>query len=90
MLKVTDDAATMIENLVQEGELPPGAGLRIAEREDHPSLAMTLAEAAEPEDVVLVEHSARVFLAPVAEARLADQTLDARTNELGSAFFVQP
>lgn len=90
MLKVTDDAASMIEALVHDRALPAGAGLRIAEREDHPSLAMSLAAAAEPDDTVLVEHSARVFLAPVAELRLDGQTLDARTNEVGSAFFVQP
>lgn len=90
MLQITDDAASMIEELVQDGELPPGAGLRIAAREDHQSLAMSLAEQAEPDDFVLIEQDARVFLAPVAGERLAGQTLDARVNELGAAFFVQP
>lgn len=90
MLRITDGAASMIEGLVQDGELPPGAGLRIAQREDHPSLAMSLAEQAAPEDLVLIEQDARVFLAPVADVRLTGQTLDARVNELGAAFFVQP
>lgn len=91
MLKVTGTAATMIRDLVQDTQRPPTAGLRIAPREDHEALAMSLVDRAEPDDVVVVlERDARVFLAPVAGVRLAGQTLDARTNEVGSAFFVQP
>ena len=89
-MKLTDDAAAMIQHLVEDGDRPDSAGLRIAQREDHHALAMTLADGAEAEDVVLVEHDASVFLAPVAQVRLADQTLDARRGELGAAFFLQP
>ena len=88
MLKLTDDAATMISTLVQT--LPKGAGLRIAPREDHEALAMSLATAAEPDDVIVLDHDVRVFLAPVADLRLAGSTLDARSNDAGSAFFVRP
>ncbi|MEX2290121.1 MAG: hypothetical protein WD794_07340 [Mycobacteriales bacterium] len=90
MVKLTDDAALMIEHMVENGQLPPGAGLRIAQRDDHPALAMRLADGAEPEDVTVTGRQARLFLAPVAEARLVGQTLDARSNEAGSAFFVRP
>lgn len=90
MLKLTDDAATMISHLAEDRHLPAGAGLRIADREDHEALAMSMVETAEPHDIVLVERDARVFLAPVAGIRLDGQTLDARTNDVGSAFFVQP
>ena len=90
MLKLTDTAATMITHMVRNGHRPPSAGLRIAPREDHEALAMSLADTAEPDDVVVRIREAQVFLAPVADIRLDGQTLDARTNEVGSAFFVQP
>lgn len=90
MVQLTDDAATMILHLVQAQALPDGAGLRIAARSDHPALAMSLAERAAPEDVVVVAAQARLFLAPDADARLAGAVLDARRNDRGSAFFVQP
>ena len=89
MLTLTDDATTMIEELLHQAELPPGAGLRIAQREDHTALAMSLAEHAEPRDVVVRDGAATVFLGPVAAERLTEQTLDARTNESGSAFYLR-
>lgn len=89
-MKLTDTAATMITDMVRDGHRPTGAGLRIAPREDHEALAMSLADVAQPDDVVVRTLEAQVFLAPVADARLDGQTLDARTNEVGSAFFVQP
>lgn len=89
-MKLTENAAHMISELVDQQDLPAGAGLRIAEREDHPALAMQLAEAAGPDDRVVSENGADVFLTPVADVRLAAQTLDARVNEVGSAFFLQP
>lgn len=90
MLKLTDTAATMITHMVRDGDRPATAGLRIAPRVDHEALAMSLADGAEPGDVVVRTREAQVFLAPVADVRLDGQTLDARTNEVGSAFFVQP
>ena len=87
-MKLTDDAASMIADLAQE--LPDGAGLRIAPRDDHEALAMGMTEAPGPDDVVIRAQDAQVFLAPVAQLRLEDATLDARANELGSAFFLQP
>jgi Fe-S cluster assembly iron-binding protein IscA len=87
-MKLTDDAAIMINGLAQD--LPDGAGLRIAQRDDHGALAMTMTDAPGPDDVVVTAHDAQVFLAPVAQLRLEDATLDARTNEVGSAFFLEP
>lgn len=89
-MKLTDDAASMIADLIAAQRLPAGAGLRIAQREDHDALAMRLVEAPGPEDAVLVEHDATVFLGPIAQRRLNDAVLDARHGELGPAFFVQP
>jgi Fe-S cluster assembly iron-binding protein IscA len=89
-MKLTDDAASMIHRLVEESALPEGAGLRIAQRDDHEALAMDLAAAPGPEDAVITEHEASVFLGPIAGRRLAGAVLDARQGELGPAFFVQP
>lgn len=89
-MRLTDDAASMIAELVAAQHLPEGAGLRIAQRDDHDALAMGLTAVPGPEDAVVVEHDATVFLGPIAERRLADATLDARHGEVGPAFFVQP
>ena len=90
MLRVTDDAAAMINDLLQDEHLPDGAGLRIAQRDDHPALAMRMADAPGPHDLVLHEHDATVFLGPVASERLTGHTLGALTGETGAAFFLEP
>ncbi len=90
MVQLTDDAAAMIVDLVHAQALPDGAGLRIAQREDHEALAMSLAASADPGDVVVLAAQARLFLAPVAEQRLAGAVLDARRGGGHTAFFVQP
>lgn len=89
MLRLTDHAASMIAELLDDAELPDGAGLRIAQRDDHPALAMALTEAPGPEDVVVVDHDVTVFLGPVAAERVAEQVLDARAGETGSAFYLR-
>ena len=50
---------------------------------------MSLAAHAEPRDVLVCDGAATVFLGPVAAERLTRQTLDARTNETGSAFYLR-
>ena len=89
-MKLTDDAAAMIHRLVAEQGLPSGAGLRIAQRDDHDALAMDIVAEPGPDDVVFVEHDAAVFLGPIARLRLDDAVLDARQGELGPAFFIEP
>ena len=89
MLQLTDSATEMIAGLLADDRLPPEAGLRIAQRDDHVALAMTVAGEPGPDDTVLLEQDARVFLGPVADARLAGSTLDARTGADGSAFFLR-
>lgn len=90
MLHLTDQAAGMIHDLIDHADLPEGAGLRIAQREDRDCLAMSLAPAPDPDDAVVVEYDAAVFLAPLAQRRLDRQTLDARSGATGSAFFLRP
>lgn len=89
MLRLTDDAASMIAELLDDPELADGAGLRIHQRDDHTALAMELADAPGPDDVVLVDHDVTVFLGPIAAQRVADQVLDARSGETGAAFYLR-
>jgi Fe-S cluster assembly iron-binding protein IscA len=88
-LSLTPAAAHMIRGLVLGANLPHGAGLRIARHDQRSWLAMSLAESAGAYDTVLTEHEAVVFLGPVARQRLTAQTLDARTGETGSAFYLR-
>ncbi len=88
VLILTENAATMINRLAARAALPAGAGLRIAQRRDRPSLAMEMAAAPEPADAVLRDRDAVVFLDQSAATRLAEQVLDARTDDRGSAFFL--
>jgi Fe-S cluster assembly iron-binding protein IscA len=87
VLNLTDNAVQMIQALTSEADLPEG-GLRIAQETRHPGLRMELAPAPRAEDNVVRQRGARLFLDEVAASRLQGQTLDARTTETGSAFFL--
>lgn len=88
MLTVTDQAAAMIARLREEADPSGELALRIARRSGSPGLTMTLTDHPGPDDMVLQDSRATVFLDPVAAARLDDEILDARSNEVGSAFFL--
>jgi Fe-S cluster assembly iron-binding protein IscA len=77
----------MIQTLKQEAQFPDG-GLRIVQDHDHPGLTMQLASSPQGGEDVLRAGEVRLFLDPTARHRLQDETLDARTNEAGSAFFL--
>lgn len=87
MLTLTENAAEMIARLTEE--LPQG-GLRIAQLEDTPGLTMAVVPEPADDDEVLHQHDVVVFLDATAASRLAAETLDARTNEAGAAFFLEP
>ena len=88
MLTVTEQAARMIRELIDHSDLSEGAGLRIAQRDDHPALAMTLVEEPNDLDVIVAEHDVAVFLGPVAAVRTEGQVLDA-TSDSHSAFYLR-
>jgi Fe-S cluster assembly iron-binding protein IscA len=88
VLTLTDTATRMISRLARDRAVAPGGGLRIMRRDDHTALTMYLADHPEPNDIVLRQQDAAVFLAPIAARRLAGETLDARTNAAGAAFFL--
>lgn len=57
---MTEQAASMIRDLIDQADLPQTAGLRIAQRDDHTALAMTLAQEPGQDDLVLAEHNVAV------------------------------
>lgn len=79
----------MIRELLDHADLPHGAGLRIAQREDHTALAMTLVDEPCAEDVIVAEREVAVFLGPMAARRVQTQTLDANTTDTSSAFYLR-
>lgn len=88
MLTLTEQAAAMIARLRTEAEPAGDLTLRIAQPSDSYGLTMSLADRPGPDDLVLRDSGATVFLDPVAAARLDGEVLDARSNEVGSAFFL--
>lgn len=94
MLTLTDAAATAINQLTSQANMPETTGLRIApstEDTNGPALAAALTTGPGPEDQVLEVHEALVYLEPEAAAQLADQVLDAETASGGRiAFHLRP
>ncbi len=88
MLTLTDQAAAMIARLGRQADPPGDLALRICHQGDAPGLTMDLADEPGPDDLVLRGSGATVFLDPVAAVRLDSKVLDARSNEVGSAFFL--
>jgi Fe-S cluster assembly iron-binding protein IscA len=77
----------MIAHLTDQAELPDG-GLRITDEGPLPGLRMSVVPRPAADDLVVMQHEVAVYLDPVAAVRLSDTTLDARSNEAGSAFFL--
>ena len=89
VLTVTEQAASMIRDLIDRADLPPGAGLRIAQRDDHSALAMNLAEEPDYHDMVLIEREVAVFLGPAAFRVVGSKTLDANITDTSAAFYLR-
>lgn len=85
MLTVTENAAIVIRDLLAKADLPPSAGIRLAQREDHTALAITLTAEPGADDLVLETSGAPVFVGPVAAQRTAGPVLDASDT----AFFLR-
>ncbi|HEY1967969.1 MAG TPA: adhesin [Pseudonocardia sp.] len=76
MLAITENAADAINALVSQGELPDGAGARIAADERGDGLELAMAPSPAPNDTVVRDHGAAVFLEQTAARVLTDKTLD--------------
>jgi len=87
MLTLTENATTAVKNLAAQIPVDTG-GLRISEAvAPDTGYALTLATAPEPDDTVVENEGARVFVDPVATVQLDDRVLDARVAEDGSVGF---
>ena len=88
MLQLTENATSVIHQIVDTAELPEGAGVRIAAAADEPGhLAIAPAPMPEADDAVIEDSGARVFLESVVVPLLDGQRLDAGVDEQGRVSF---
>lgn len=83
MLTVSDRAATLIEDIIQESQAGPDGGLRItgsAEPSGEASLELALAPEAVEGDEVVRERGAVVYLDEIAASVLDDKRLDVEAH----------
>ena len=88
MLRITDDARTLICTLTTTKASADRSGLRIIVDPVHNSLSMSVAPCPEPADSVVTSGNARVFLSPSASRRLNRRTLQADISQHRSTFFL--
>ncbi|MEP9383604.1 Fe-S cluster assembly protein HesB [Nocardioides sp. KR10-350] len=87
MLTLTENATTIINNLVNQPGTPEGSGLRITSDSPEPGLAVTTATAAQPGDQVVEQQGATVYLDETAATLLDDKVLDASLTQEGKVEF---
>jgi Fe-S cluster assembly iron-binding protein IscA len=92
MLTITSDAADAIRHVVEAADLPGEGGMRISTASASlngrgPALALELVESPDPEDLVLVEEDAKVYVDPIAASQVSDKTLDADYEPGGEVNF---
>lgn len=88
MLMLTDNATSVIRALVDAPQMPDAAGLRIASTQGAAEgLSVSTTTTPEPEDQVVEEQGARVYLEPTAAAILEDKVLDASVDADGEVRF---
>ena len=83
---MTDNAADVVKQIVDQSVTDEQAGLRISQGQDE-SLALVPAVTSEPGDRVVEEKGARVFLDEGAATLLDDKILDATVESDGSVQF---
>ncbi|TIC87715.1 Fe-S cluster assembly protein HesB [Nocardioides sp. GY 10113] len=86
MLALTENAATIVKQLTADPAAEGTPGLRISGSADD-SFAVTTAHAAEPDDAVVAQDGAVVYLDPHAAAALDDKILDAGVDDAGKVEF---
>jgi iron-sulfur cluster assembly protein len=89
MLVLTENATTVIRNLVDTPELPDGSGIRVASTADGAKqFTLSAASAPEADDAVVENDGARVFLDGQAAEVLDDKVLDAQVDDKGAVQFL--
>jgi len=88
VLNLTENASTVVKNIVDHSGNDQEAGLRISqESADSPALNVMPTEAPLPGDQILEDKGARVFLEETAAVTLDDKILDAQVDESGEVQF---
>jgi iron-sulfur cluster assembly protein len=92
MLTLSPSAVEAVDALLHSPEVPEEAGLRIAATEDtpEPALSVQIAPEPDPEDQVIEEGGARVFVDATAAALLDDAQLEAQAQGDQIAFGIVP
>nr|WP_241744224.1 Fe-S cluster assembly protein HesB [Cellulosimicrobium arenosum] len=88
---MTDNARTAVQDLATQAGVPEGGGLRIAESTDQAgSFELALVPAPQPEDAVVENGEAKVFVESTTVQTLTDLTLDTDPNAQGPSFVLTP
>ena len=91
MLTLTDNARTAVQDLTAQAGVPEGGGLRIAESADQAgSFELALVPAPQPDDTVVENGEAKVFVESTTVQTLANLTLDTDPNAQGPSFVLTP
>jgi iron-sulfur cluster assembly protein len=85
VLTLTPTASTVVSDIVSQTGTANTGGLRIDEQDNQ--FAVTVAEAPTPDEVVVEDGAARVFLPSTVAESLDDKVLDAQVGEDGSVRF---
>jgi iron-sulfur cluster assembly protein len=88
MLTLTDKASTVVKDLAQRATGSSDSGLRISTLPDNPADYEVKVEATpQPDDVIVVNDGAQVFLETRAAEALSDRVLDATVEQDGAVRF---
>ncbi len=88
MLTLTENASTIVNQILQHQELGESAGLRItADGSPEPAFEVAAAPQAEPGDQVVEQGGASVYLDATAAQLLDDKVLDAAVDTGGAVAF---
>lgn len=85
MLALTENVTEIVKKLAEE--VPAISGLRIAAEPDGQSLSVSPADQAAPDDQILEQDGATVYVEETASVMLADKILDGGVDEEGNIQF---
>ena len=88
MLTLTDRAAATIRSLTSQPGIPEETGLRMTVQESDPGTLTLSLEAPQPDDAVIEDAGARVFIQQDAASIVEDRELDAQLDDEGRASFM--
>jgi iron-sulfur cluster assembly protein len=88
VLTLTDRAAATIRSLTAQPGIPDDTGLRMSLQDSDPGTLTLSLEGPQPDDAVVEDGGARVFIQRDAASIVDDRELDAQLDEEGRASFM--